>query len=115
MLYRQREQWKGVKLEGVSVCGGHSRTVTEQRNHVNRRYLHQGEREEKSWKLIVPEDAIPEKLLVEIGDLVVIGDGPEKLESASQPARSGWNYMIVKAVEDRRWDKILPHIAVTGC
>lgn len=115
MLYCQREQWKGVKLEGVSVSGGHSRTVTEQRNHVNRRYMHQGEREEKSWKVIIPMAVISEKATVEAGDLVVFGNGPEKLESASQPARSGWNYMRVKAVEDRRWDKILPHIAVTGC
>lgn len=114
-LYRKADGWAGVELAGVSVSYAQIRKSTDSRDKAGRHRIDQGVLRKKAAKIRIPAGSIPEGLTVEVGDVILLGQGPQALNSPSQPRSQGWPYVIVEQVEDRRWVPFLPHIAVTGC
>ena len=109
-LYRRKNGWTAVPLKGVSLRCTCSQKALEraQRSHVQA-----GVSPRRELRVLVPESLLNENFCAEPGDLLLIGEGADRLESPSDLQRQGREAAVIFAVTDRR-ERRLPYLLLEG-
>ncbi len=111
-LYCAAEDWQGREVANVSVTCIQKRQLTPARDKAIRRRVDQSLRREQERILRFPASSLPLSCKVQPGDLILFGPGPARLESPSQPKREGLDHAVIRQVQDRRREKMLPHMTL---
>ena len=109
-LYRRDNGWTATVLKGVSLRFSASHKSVER---AQRSYGEAGIAPRRELKVLLPAAILDGDFSVKMGDVLLIGEGPEQLDSPSELYRQGRGAAVIFSVTDRR-EQHLPYLLLEG-